>query len=89
MELDGATGATVSEHLLDGSATATRCDQPKDVEPCRFRCPFTRVGIDQDTLTALAIDPLGRVVFTGWLNDGRRGRSHAFVEQLPGAGPPE
>ena len=83
VELDGRTGTTVSERTLDGTATATKCDLPQDVEPCRGRCPFTRAGIDQDTLTALAIDPFGRVVFTGWLNDGRRGRETGFVMQVP------
>jgi hypothetical protein len=81
LELHGTTGATVSERTYDGTATATACDSPGG-EPCKFRCPFTAVGIDQDTLTGLTIDALGRVVFVGWQNDGRRGLHHALVGQI-------
>jgi outer membrane protein assembly factor BamB len=85
LELAAATGATVAERTFDGTATATACDAPPDQEPCRFRCPFTGVGIDQDSLDSLAIDPQGRVVLAGRLDDGRRGRSHGFVAQLAAA----
>ena len=82
VELDGRPGTTVSARTRDGTATATKCDLPRYDEPCKGRCRFTRKGIDQDTLTALAIDPFGRVVFTGWLNDRRRGRETGFVMQV-------
>ncbi|HXJ33074.1 MAG TPA: PQQ-binding-like beta-propeller repeat protein [Candidatus Eisenbacteria bacterium] len=85
LELSAATGATVMAQVLDGTATATACDAPRDQEPCRGRCPFTGIGIDRDELTSLAIDRNGRIVFSGTLDDGRRGRSHAFAAQLDAA----
>ena len=44
LELDGRTGRTVSERTLDGTTTATKCEPPQEVEPCRGRCPLPPPG---------------------------------------------
>jgi outer membrane protein assembly factor BamB len=80
-ELSAATGATEVERNLDGTTRATKCDPPP-CDPRGGECPFTREGIDQDTLNALTVDAQGRIVVSGRFSEGRRGRARAVVAQL-------
>jgi len=78
-KLAASSGDILGFRTIDGRSTASQCDAPDCEGPF---CGPPRAGIDQDQLTALAIDPRGRIVIAGALSAGPHGERHGLVAAM-------
>lgn len=97
--LDVETGTVVDQHTIDGTAKASECEVPDCSEsrlrmdreqasgrgrygpPCR--CGPCRAGIDQDDVSAVAVDAKGRTVVAGFVSAEPWGRPQGLVATIP------
>lgn len=73
--LDPATGARVWSRTVDGTFTT---------QSCNSSCAMGVCGVaDNDEITALAVDPIGRPIVAGlWVNRGEGHSGSGFVRRL-------
>jgi hypothetical protein len=78
-----SSGDVLASRMIDGRTQATTCDRTDCGGDTPGPCPPSRAGADQDSLSAVAVDPSDRIVVAGSLSDGHFGRAHGFVATFP------